>query len=61
MSVQHEIPVNRTLVPIPTRNEEPRIEVLRDGNTVRTIRISCTCGCEVDINCQYDQGKNDED
>lgn len=42
-------------VRIPVRAEEPRIEVLRDGNVVKTIRVSCPCGCEFDIECNYSE------
>lgn len=60
MAAEQEISQMKTFVSIPTRNEEPRIDVLKEEGAVRVIRISCSCGCEVDINCQYDQDKNDE-
>lgn len=60
MAVKEVISGARTLVPIPIRGEEPRIEVLRDGEVVRTIRISCSCGCEMDINCEYEEVKDHE-
>lgn len=46
--------VEKVAVPIPTKSQEPHIELLREGNIIKTIRISCRCGCEVDIECQYD-------
>ena len=42
-----------TPVPIPNLDPSPRVELLRQGGIVRTIRVSCVCGCAVDIDCQY--------
>ena len=41
-------------VPIPSRTDAPHVEVLKDAEIVTSIRISCSCGCTVDINCQYE-------
>ena len=53
------IPTNRvdltTKVPIPKRMDEPRVELLRDGEVVKTIRVTCGCGTVVDIDCQYSE------
>lgn len=54
MSTAQAATRNTTYVPIPERRKEPIIEVLRDGNVIRTIRVSCVCGCEIDIDCEYD-------
>lgn len=43
----------RVQVPVAQRKSEPQIEVLREGEAVRKIRVSCTCGCVIDIDCQY--------
>ena len=52
-------PLDRTvLVPIPKRREEPQIEVLREGDVLKTIRVSCPCGCVVDIDCQYNTDRD---
>lgn len=40
-------------IPIASGSEVPRIDVLKDGEIVRAIRISCSCGCSVDIKCEY--------
>lgn len=53
MSVDPATVENKKFVPIPQRLEEPRVDILRDGEVVRTIRVSCTCGREVDIDCEY--------
>lgn len=41
-------------VPIPSRHDSPQVEVLKDGEIVTSIRVSCQCGCTVDIDCQYE-------
>lgn len=40
-------------VPIPTREEKPQVEVFKDGEVVQSIRVSCPCGCSIDLQCQY--------
>ena len=43
----------RRSVSIPVRAAEPHVEVIRDGNTVNAIRVTCACGFVVDIECDY--------
>ena len=33
--------------------EEPRIELIRDGATIKAIDINCTCGRRIRLNCVY--------
>jgi hypothetical protein len=49
------------LVPEPTRvsipgdscADEPQVNLIRDGDTVRAIEVVCTCGKRVVLNCVY--------
>ena len=42
-------------VPIADRGDVAQIEVLKDNDVVRLIRVSCACGNSVDIQCQYSE------
>ncbi len=46
---------SRVTVPIPGRHceEEPRIELIREGEVVRAIEIACPCGRRVRVLCEY--------
>ena len=32
---------------------EPRITLIRDGDTVRAIEVECTCGKKIRLNCVF--------
>jgi hypothetical protein len=32
---------------------KPSVILLRNGNTVTSIRVQCTCGQVIELNCQY--------
>lgn len=32
---------------------EPRVHLIRDGDTVRAIEVVCTCGERIVLNCVY--------
>ena len=36
---------------------EPRVTLLRDGDSVSAIRIECVCGHVIERNCIYEPGK----
>jgi hypothetical protein len=43
-------------VPIPGHSvAEPRIQVIREGDEVRAIEITCSCGQKVRLRCVYDK------
>ena len=44
----------RVPVPIPSNGDTPDVEVMKDGEVVTSIRMSCPCGRTVDIVCEYD-------
>lgn len=52
---QNNIPRPTIRVPIPNSSDKPRVEVTKHGDVVKTIRLSCTCGCSVDIHCNYNE------
>jgi hypothetical protein len=35
------------------RLQEPKITLLREGDTVKTIEIECTCGAVIRLDCEY--------
>ncbi|RME74632.1 MAG: hypothetical protein D6776_04900 [Planctomycetota bacterium] len=35
---------------------EPRVELEREGELVRTIRVHCSCGERIEIACDYEGG-----
>lgn len=46
-------PAGKIRVPISSSSAEPRIDVLKDGEIVTVIRVSCPCGQSIDIHCEY--------
>ena len=32
---------------------DPRITLIKDGNTVKAIRVTCSCGEVIQMDCQY--------
>jgi hypothetical protein len=32
---------------------QPKITLIREGNAVRAIRVECTCGEVIQLDCQY--------
>ena len=40
-------------VPIAPHDQEPQIEVVREGEVITVIRVSCPCGRTVDLHCDY--------
>lgn len=47
--------VETTPVKIPTRCDaaKPLIEVIRDGDIVQAIDVTCTCGKKIRLRCTY--------
>ena len=45
-------------VPIPAgstpQTAQPSVEVVRDGDHVEAIHVTCRCGCRMRIVCEYD-------
>jgi hypothetical protein len=35
------------------RLQEPKITLLKEGETVKTIEIECTCGAVIRLDCEY--------
>jgi hypothetical protein len=35
------------------RTKEPKITLLKEGDTVKTIEIVCTCGAVIRLDCEY--------
>jgi hypothetical protein len=33
--------------------KEPKITLLKEGDTVKTIEIECTCGAVIRLDCEY--------
>jgi len=33
---------------------EPRVEVVREGETIRAIDVTCSCGQRIRLHCVYD-------
>lgn len=59
--VQHRrIRVDDLAAPIPlpgvTSGTEPRVELVREGGggVVRSIIVRCTCGCSIQLVCEYE-------
>ncbi len=40
--------------PVPLVGSEPRVEIIREGNEVRAIDVTCPCGQRVRLQCIYD-------
>ncbi len=34
-------------------SHQPRVHVVRDGNTIQAIEITCSCGQEMRLICEY--------
>ncbi len=47
-----------TILPPGARPCAPHIEVVRDGDVIRAIDVTCTCGEKVRLRCAYDVGEN---
>jgi hypothetical protein len=48
--------VGETRVPGPHDHggaAEPRVEVIRDGDVIQAIDVTCTCGKRIRIHCEY--------
>jgi hypothetical protein len=43
----------RVPVPVATRDNAPKVDVLKKDGIVQAIRVSCACGSSVDIKCDY--------
>ncbi|MCS6864653.1 MAG: hypothetical protein RMJ56_17635 [Gemmataceae bacterium] len=39
--------------PATAAEREPQLKVIRDGDVVRAIQITCTCGQQMIIQCEY--------
>jgi hypothetical protein len=33
----------------------PQIQLIRDGNVIQAIDVTCTCGQKIRLRCQYDE------
>lgn len=40
-------------VPAPAEEESSRIEVIREGDYIRAIEVTCACGRKTRIRCDY--------
>jgi hypothetical protein len=40
--------------PGPLAGSEPRVEIIREGDEVRAIDVTCPCGQRVRLQCVYD-------
>ena len=45
----------KVAVPVAGNCNEPKVEVLRQDGVVQAIRVSCSCGNTVDIQCDYSE------
>jgi hypothetical protein len=45
----------RVTVPVPGHEcrQEPRVELIREGDVIRAIDISCPCGRRLRVLCEY--------
>ena len=46
-------------VPVPRSDSptcEPQIELVRDGEVIQAIDVTCTCGQKIRLRCVYDPG-----
>ena len=39
-------------------NDDIRVEVIRSGNQIKSLRIMCPCGRHTELNVQYEQNSN---
>jgi hypothetical protein len=50
-------PVHKALPPhenrIADKPHEPKITLVRSGDSVKTIQIECTCGALIELDCEY--------
>jgi hypothetical protein len=47
--------VVRVAVPRPGPNGEPTVEVVREGEVIRAVDVTCGCGQTIRLLCRYDQ------
>ena len=40
-------------VVIPSATPSPEVDIVREGEVITSIRVTCVCGCEVELNCEY--------
>ncbi len=43
----------RVVIPRPAAGE-PHIELIREGNVIRAIEVTCTCGQRIRLRCVYE-------
>ena len=43
----------RVTVPRPAGSFEPLVELVRDGDVIRTIDVTCSCGKRMRLKCIY--------
>jgi hypothetical protein len=39
--------------PCEAAKEEPKVELVRDGQRVKVIRVTCSCGEVIELQCDY--------
>lgn len=47
------IRVETDRVPIGVPRPGPKVEVIRDGDAIRAIEVTCSCGERIRIECDY--------
>lgn len=52
-SLPQEASVNLVNIDNLQPGEAPKIELISDGGVVQQIRVTCTCGKCLELNCQY--------